>query len=148
MIRRPPRSTLFPYTTLFRSPCSVQAVQEIALVLPGIPSLMQVRPPRVVRQEPRIVACGHVVRPQVPCGLHEASELHPLVATHAGVWRQARHVAVDEVLHDCRAEAIADVEDLMRNAQLLGHKTGDADLATAPLLTLLRGRRVVLGLHG
>src|SRR2546430_5276279 len=23
MIRRPPRSTLFPYTTLFRSPCAV-----------------------------------------------------------------------------------------------------------------------------
>src|SRR5258708_11365266 len=27
MIRRPPRSTLFPYTTLFRSPCAVDAVQ-------------------------------------------------------------------------------------------------------------------------
>src|SRR5256885_3990740 len=25
MIRRPPRSTLFPYTTLFRSPCSMPA---------------------------------------------------------------------------------------------------------------------------
>src|SRR5437868_8472264 len=25
MIRRPPRSTLFPYTTLFRSPCSAGA---------------------------------------------------------------------------------------------------------------------------
>src|SRR5260221_10504765 len=25
MIRRPPRSTLFPYTTLFRSPCLAQA---------------------------------------------------------------------------------------------------------------------------
>src|SRR5215208_8433909 len=25
MIRRPPRSTLFPYTTLFRSPCSASA---------------------------------------------------------------------------------------------------------------------------
>src|SRR3989442_6172131 len=24
MIRRPPRSTLFPYTTLFRSPCEVK----------------------------------------------------------------------------------------------------------------------------
>src|SRR2546422_7915284 len=24
MIRRPPRSTLFPYTTLFRSPCSIR----------------------------------------------------------------------------------------------------------------------------
>src|SRR3712207_8932280 len=27
MIRRPPRSTLFPYTTLFRSRCVVRAVQ-------------------------------------------------------------------------------------------------------------------------
>src|SRR5260370_28858102 len=25
MIRRPPRSTLFPYTTLFRSPCSADS---------------------------------------------------------------------------------------------------------------------------
>src|SRR2546422_6450117 len=25
MIRRPPRSTLFPYTTLFRSPCKIMA---------------------------------------------------------------------------------------------------------------------------
>src|SRR2546430_17512786 len=28
MIRRPPRSTLFPYTTLFRSPCRRQQVGE------------------------------------------------------------------------------------------------------------------------
>src|SRR5437762_6325079 len=28
MIRRPPRSTLFPYTTLFRSPVAVFALQE------------------------------------------------------------------------------------------------------------------------
>src|SRR5438445_6914011 len=27
MIRRPPRSTLFPYTTLFRSPLSLQRLQ-------------------------------------------------------------------------------------------------------------------------
>src|SRR2546430_8377709 len=27
MIRRPPRSTLFPYTTLFRSRCAVEMVQ-------------------------------------------------------------------------------------------------------------------------
>src|SRR5256885_3911885 len=30
MIRRPPRSTLFPYTTLFRSPLIAQAQLEIA----------------------------------------------------------------------------------------------------------------------
>src|SRR2546430_5293561 len=29
MIRRPPRSTLFPYTTLFRSPPGAQAVRSI-----------------------------------------------------------------------------------------------------------------------
>src|SRR5690349_23877283 len=28
MIRRPPRSTLFPYTTLFRSPAGMRAVSE------------------------------------------------------------------------------------------------------------------------
>src|SRR5258708_24637029 len=27
MIRRPPRSTLFPYTTLFRSPCNLSKVR-------------------------------------------------------------------------------------------------------------------------
>src|SRR3712207_7778004 len=34
MIRRPPRSTLFPYTTLFRSPRGVRlAVEEVGVVL-------------------------------------------------------------------------------------------------------------------
>src|SRR3989441_10987232 len=28
MIRRPPRSTLFPYTTLFRSPAAISALQR------------------------------------------------------------------------------------------------------------------------
>src|SRR2546422_9742213 len=31
MIRRPPRSTLFPYTTLFRSPSTGRPVREAAL---------------------------------------------------------------------------------------------------------------------
>src|SRR2546422_5906394 len=30
MIRRPPRSTLFPYTTLFRSPVALRMVHELA----------------------------------------------------------------------------------------------------------------------
>src|SRR2546422_1289990 len=32
MIRRPPRSTLFPYTTLFRSPCSTAGTPWTARV--------------------------------------------------------------------------------------------------------------------
>src|SRR2546428_9927424 len=36
MIRRPPRSTLFPYTTLFRSPCSMvsEAIARTAVARP------------------------------------------------------------------------------------------------------------------
>src|SRR2546422_1687102 len=37
MIRRPPRSTLFPYTTLFRSVLEVAQLVEAAMVLPGEP---------------------------------------------------------------------------------------------------------------
>src|SRR3712207_9428967 len=33
MIRRPPRSTLFPYTTLFRSPLAVELLSESDVVL-------------------------------------------------------------------------------------------------------------------
>src|SRR3990172_94051 len=36
MIRRPPRSTLFPYTTLFRSPCS--RCPALPACAPGAPS--------------------------------------------------------------------------------------------------------------
>src|SRR2546430_12414663 len=35
MIRRPPRSTLFPYTTLFRSPMSEVMIQEVKVVTTG-----------------------------------------------------------------------------------------------------------------
>src|SRR2546427_6811675 len=54
MIRRPPRSTLFPYTTLFRSPCSAaqaqaQTLEEVAQHLVqatpvvGVPGLTEQR---------------------------------------------------------------------------------------------------------
>src|SRR5258705_4358407 len=37
MIRRPPRSTLFPYTTLFRSPCLAPAAKRPFQVRPLTP---------------------------------------------------------------------------------------------------------------
>src|SRR5256885_10274088 len=37
MIRRPPRSTLFPYTTLFRSAAYPPRLGAIHRVLPGLP---------------------------------------------------------------------------------------------------------------
>src|SRR5690349_22504753 len=35
MLRRPPRSTLFPYTTLFRSPDATRAVGELRALVRG-----------------------------------------------------------------------------------------------------------------
>src|SRR3712207_7133399 len=40
MIRRPPRSTLFPYTTLFRSGAGLQVEDRIALTLGGDEELL------------------------------------------------------------------------------------------------------------
>src|SRR3712207_9573819 len=37
MIRRPPRSTLFPYTTLFRSPAAAQAGNAMVRVIHASP---------------------------------------------------------------------------------------------------------------
>src|SRR2546425_6447626 len=45
MIRRPPRSTLFPYTTLFRSPLGVQQLQRLEQG-EGEPVGAPVRPPQ------------------------------------------------------------------------------------------------------
>src|SRR5206468_9243744 len=44
MIRRPPRSTLFPYTTLFRSDRSSEDGRTVRPVVP--PCLLQARPDR------------------------------------------------------------------------------------------------------
>src|SRR2546426_1807870 len=47
MIRRPPRSTLFPYTTLFRS----QALKQMPLLFLSAGSLLRVRCNRLLHDE-------------------------------------------------------------------------------------------------
>src|SRR2546430_11812463 len=52
MIRRPPRSTLFPYTTLFRSPAQVVEAEDLVLVgVEGASGTHDLRPPAVARSE-------------------------------------------------------------------------------------------------
>src|SRR3712207_8480942 len=54
MIRRPPRSTLFPYTTLFRS----SYYEEVGDLLPGVvPDLLLHAVLRVVHLDPEIPLC-------------------------------------------------------------------------------------------
>src|SRR2546429_6900523 len=59
MIRRPPRSTLFPYTTLFRS--RIQSIHNGALIVhqtvagyKKVAILAQQRPPQTALQEPAV----------------------------------------------------------------------------------------------
>src|SRR6266508_5947019 len=54
MIRRPPRSTLFPYTTLFRSPGVPRRRR------PGTP-LRAARPPRSEEHTSELQSRGHLV---------------------------------------------------------------------------------------
>src|SRR3989441_1590468 len=85
MIRRPPRSTLFPYTTLFRSAFSGRARQT------KIASAMR------IADSPKRATCDTVD------GLVRGSEDHSYVGS-------AEAVSVDEHVPDpCRARHIGDV---------------------------------------
>src|SRR2546427_1067094 len=50
MIRRPPRSTLFPYTTLFRSVCAVDAASHQHIAVLGLLDAFE-RAPHLLRVE-------------------------------------------------------------------------------------------------
>src|SRR3712207_8715123 len=57
MIRRPPRSTLFPYTTLFRS--QVDHLERAALLRRGLRGLQRRLHHRPVGQHGDVVAAAH-----------------------------------------------------------------------------------------
>src|SRR3712207_7956149 len=63
MIRRPPRSTLFPYTTLFRSLIQPKAFHVVRKTLlsptSGVPSTFTWRVPRACSRDPVPSERGH-----------------------------------------------------------------------------------------
>src|SRR3712207_6996517 len=58
MIRRPPRSTLFPYTTLFRS-ASLLAAEDVAREL-GLPVAMRLVSYAFTGVEPEVMGIGPI----------------------------------------------------------------------------------------
>src|SRR3712207_5371941 len=75
MIRRPPRSTLFPYTTLFRSGRSVSL--SIALASRGPTGHMLVCPKRCLGSLEGMEPCHAWGRSLCWEGLHKCAENHP-----------------------------------------------------------------------
>src|SRR3712207_8694042 len=78
MIRRPPRSTLFPYTTLFRSPRvgSTDPVRQDR----GIGALLPARGARAGQRDDRALSRHHTAGLKIPnpraLPTHERSEEH------------------------------------------------------------------------
>src|SRR5256885_6143594 len=85
MIRRPPRSTLFPYTTLFRSPSGLTPSQLYVFMPPNLGGFFMVRSyypsechadyfdfERIEALKPAIEACGISTLSQSPMlGFHK-----------------------------------------------------------------------------
>src|SRR5256885_9977484 len=79
MIRRPPRSTLFPYTTLFRSACDPVARADLLVSSASFPAPMlalrffetatAATKPRRLRQHPLHRSEEHTSELQSPCNL-------------------------------------------------------------------------------
>src|SRR6478735_11206730 len=91
MIRRPPRSTLFPYTTLFRSPRA--------------PACRPPRPPRPppARPAPARRSEEHTSELQSPCNLVcrlllEKKQTFPQVAVHF----TKRHITIEVLMQKHR----------------------------------------------
>src|SRR5256885_14476524 len=65
MIRRPPRSTLFPYTTLFRSHPAEEACAGAA----SVPMVMTAANAAPINRRPRARSEEHTSELQSPCNL-------------------------------------------------------------------------------
>src|SRR5256885_6846177 len=99
MIRRPPRSTLFPYTTLFRSLHQSRPSNTTTWIRPTMVTLRQKRASRVIalpasRCPPR--SEEHTSELQSPCNLvcrlllEKKKQIH-FQAHHQQIYRQSYH---------------------------------------------------------
>src|SRR2546430_16248595 len=93
MIRRPPRSTLFPYTTLFRSPpVQLRALSGLPPVKPWhLAALVAQQAGRFFRKnrQPLLTDAGWVGKGEARVAPAPAGE-EPLVQAHVGRARAAR----------------------------------------------------------
>ena len=74
-------------------------------------------PQPVPLDQPRVVPRPEGVRARALRERHERREPERAVAAHAGVWREAGDVTLDERLHHGPAEGVAEVEGDMRQAE-------------------------------
>src|SRR2546430_3811067 len=76
MIRRPPRSTLFPYTTLFRSNCNIRAVHVARRTRPLLESQQDATQEKIMAISPDLLEMLVCPVCKVPVKLLDRSEEH------------------------------------------------------------------------
>src|SRR5260221_14484727 len=97
MIRRPPRSTLFPYTTLFRSPCDVSGVARL-----GIRNELRAhaRAQSIGADQQIAASLGAVIETSDDlCALYVTEEIAPRVVMLAADARLQRAIGARPVRH-------------------------------------------------
>ena len=91
--------------------------QEVALVLGRVGRRAQLELSRPARGDARIVPGPDRPRSESGGPVPEGVELHVAVAERARVGRAAREVGVDEGFDDARREGLAEVDDVVRDAE-------------------------------
>src|SRR5258708_28334112 len=76
MIRRPPRSTLFPYTTLFRSFMERQAVRRLSACVPSDAGVIRPRSAKD-RKSTRLNSSHQIISYAVFCLKKKKKQKHP-----------------------------------------------------------------------
>ena len=79
------------------------------------------------------------LRAQLARRVHQVGELHALIAAHAGDRRLAARIGLGEVGHDAVLEALFIVENIMRDAEALGHAARIVDVLAGAAGALLPG---------
>src|SRR2546426_2002006 len=102
MIRRPPRSTLFPYTTLFRSPVYKEFQDTVVTVslVAGQPTAVQVPAGRfevlpIDRKSTRLNSSHLVISYAVFCLKKKKKKPDPLDYSHERIHDEWRHLYGD-----------------------------------------------------
>src|SRR2546430_12254101 len=90
MIRRPPRSTLFPYTTLFRSPCHFMAVGCVSSPTPTAESFAIWRTPARDRKSTRLNSSHSQISYAVFCLKKKKKYKQPTFNTYHAHLEQCR----------------------------------------------------------
>src|ERR1035441_6895632 len=120
MIRRPPRSTLFPYTTLFRSACGVvpAAMKSMISRYEGMAALLMTGPSPSIPQQQDHLLTRVAQSPLVP--MHVRGRLHTALSVRMDVCVRADQLGALQQRHV--------VENLERRA-FPGHAAVGEDIA-------------------